>query len=99
MSLRSSPHDTEKLKEGKLDLGQRESVYVHQKKGAPVLTLQLLDETLIEKHNGQTYTVMTRHCVCERRRDSLSTSLFPAVQGEGDVGRLRVDDPTSILSV
>jgi predicted secreted acid phosphatase len=50
--------NTEKLNAGKLEMGQRESVYVHQKKDAPVLTLQLLDETIIEKHNSQTYTVL-----------------------------------------
>jgi hypothetical protein len=53
---------TEKLNAGKLEMGQRESVYVHQKKDAPVLTLQLLDETIIEKHNSQTYTVLLQHC-------------------------------------
>ncbi|ELR19394.1 PX domain containing protein [Acanthamoeba castellanii str. Neff] len=47
----------QKLNAGKLEMGQRESVYVHQKKDAPVLTLQLLDETIIEKHNSQTYTL------------------------------------------
>ena len=93
---------TEKLNAGKLEMGQRESVYVHQKKDVPVLTLQLLDETLIEKHHSQTYTVLLQHCTHNTHahaRQNPDCGALAVVPNPSDMGRLRVDDSASLLPV
>lgn len=50
-----------KLNAGPLELGPaRESVYVHRMKDHAIVSLDLLEETLTDKHRSHAYTVSTR---------------------------------------